>query len=161
MLKNPLRPPPDMQHFLSDGGRIAIVDERKLNGEIRILGLPENYDTAGPELEMAVLVAGQLGCGREKLVRARTICFLDGDSCARFKWQPKSLARNAFWHGMGFQHCAVAGWPAPRLHQENVHTRRDAAGKSLSCPPRIHANAMTLEHWQQIRDVLEKARLMD
>jgi hypothetical protein len=37
-----------MQRFLSDGGRIAIVDERKLNGEIRILGLAENYDTAGP-----------------------------------------------------------------------------------------------------------------
>jgi hypothetical protein len=32
--------------------------ERKLNGQIRISrsGGPKNYDTAGPELEMAVLV---------------------------------------------------------------------------------------------------------
>ena len=29
MLKNPLLPPPDMQHFSSDGGRIAIADGEK------------------------------------------------------------------------------------------------------------------------------------
>jgi len=40
MLKNPLRPPPNMQHFLSDG-QAAIVDERKVYGEIRILGLAD------------------------------------------------------------------------------------------------------------------------
>ena len=37
MLKNPLRPPPNMQKLLSDGCRIAIVDERKVHGEIRML----------------------------------------------------------------------------------------------------------------------------
>jgi hypothetical protein len=48
MLKNPLRPPPDMRHFLSAGGRIAIVDKRKLNGEIRILRLADQRITILP-----------------------------------------------------------------------------------------------------------------
>jgi hypothetical protein len=33
---------------------------------------------------------------------------------------------------MGLQHCALTGWLNFGLHQENVCTGRDAAGKLLS-----------------------------
>src|SRR5580692_9779243 len=103
MLKNPLRPPPDMQPFLSDGGRIAIVDERKLNGEIRILGLADQRITILPVQNWKWQFLSQIswaGDGTSLFALAQSAS--DGDSCARFKWQPQGSCTKCLLARVGF-----------------------------------------------------------
>jgi hypothetical protein len=50
MLKNPLRPPPNMQHFLSDGQDSDCGREKGLRRDSNSRsGGPKNWDTAGPD----------------------------------------------------------------------------------------------------------------
>jgi hypothetical protein len=120
MLKNPLRPPLDMQHVLSDGGRIAIVDERKLNGEIRILGLADQRITILPVRNWKSQFWSQIGWAA------------DGKSLFALAQSASSMAilaldSNGNPRVLHEMPSGTVGFPALcRLHQENVHTRRDA-----------------------------------
>ena len=117
-----------------DGSRLAIVDLGEHKGEIRILNLADRKVTVLPgwDWKWQSSTTYRLGSGRETLVRSRGIPLFVFTSFHRCEGQPESLVRNPRGSGMDCFHPAFAGWPLPRLHQKNIHKRRDAAGKLLS-----------------------------